>query len=206
MIRVAVIDDHPIVRDGVEALLSSQDDIAIAATGATASDALAIARSGAVDAMVLDLELPDRSALEIIGEIKHVERPPAIIIFSAYAGEERVMRAFESGADSYVLKDTPASELIDIIRSVARGGAISIPAAIAAELARASRLPRAARLTDRERQILSYVAEGLSNRSIAERAEITERTVKFHVSGILARLGAASRSEAVAIARARGLL
>lgn len=206
MIRVAVIDDHPIVRDGVEALLSSQDGITIAATGATACDALEIARSGAVDAMVLDLELPDRSALEIIGEIKHAERPPAIIIFSAYAGEERVMRAFASGADSYVLKGTPASELIDIIRSVGRGGAISIPAGIAAELARASRLPRAARLTDRERQILSYVAEGLSNRSIAERADITERTVKFHVSGILARLGAANRSEAVAIARARGLV
>ena len=205
MIRIAVVDDHPVVRDGVAANLAAHDDIEIAGTGASARDAIALAASSVADVMILDLELPDRSGLDLIAELKSLAASLRIIIFSAYAGEERVLRAFENGADSYVLKGTPSDDLVDTVRGVARGEA-RIPPDIAAQLARATRVPRGGRLTEREREILRHVSDGLSNRTIAERLGIAERTVKFHLSGILARLGAGSRSEAVAIARRSGLL
>jgi DNA-binding NarL/FixJ family response regulator len=128
-----------------------------------------------------------------------------IVVFSAYAGEERVASAFEQGVDSYVLKGTPSDELVAVIHAVADGGT-RIPPDIAAQLARAVRTPRRERITVREREILVMLAEGLSNRAAADRLGISERTVKFHVGEILARLGADNRAQAVAIAQARGLL
>ena len=204
MIRVAVVDDHPVVRDGVAANLRAED-IAIVGTGASTRDALSLAKSGSVDIMVLDLELPDGNGLEIVRELKTLAPPLRVVIFSAYAGEERVLRAFENGADSYVLKGTPSDDLADIIRALA-SGETRIPPEIAAALARATGAPRGERLTEREREILQQLGDGLSNKTIAERLNIAERTVKFHITGILGRLGASSRAEAVAIARARGLL
>ena len=204
MIRVAVVDDHPVVRDGVAANLSA-DDIAIVGTGASTRDALSLAKSGSVDIMLLDLELPDGNGLEILRELKTLAPSLRIVIFSAYAGEERVLRAFENGADSYVLKGTPSDDLAATIRALA-GGETRIPPEIAAQLARATGAPRGERLTEREREILQQLGDGLSNKTIAERLNIAERTVKFHITGILTRLGATSRAEAVAIARTRGLL
>ncbi len=205
MIRVAVVDDHPIVRDGVAANLRAAGDISIVGTGASAKDAVQLAKSGAVDVMILDLELPDRTGLEITRELKALAPSLAIVIFSAYAGEERVLRAFENGADSYVLKGTPSDELATTIRAVARGET-RIPPEIAAQLARATGVPHGERLTEREREILRHLGDGLSNRMIAERLGIAERTVKFHITGILSRLDAKNRTEAIVIARTRGLL
>jgi len=205
VIRVGIVDDHPIVRDGLAANLRAAGEIDVAAFGSSTSDALALAGSDAIDLLVLDLELGEANALDLIRELKRTRPSLAIVVFSAYAGEERVARAFENGADSYVLKGTPSDELVQTIRSVHAGRA-HIPDEIAATLARATRAPRGERLTEREREILGYVAEGLSNKAIAERAGISERTVKFHVTRILARLGTTSRSGAIALARRRGLL
>ncbi len=206
IIRVAIVDDHPIVTDGVVANLRAAAEIDVVATGASAGDATAIAASHAPDVMILDLELgAGGSGLETIAAVKSASRATRVVIFSAYAGEERVATAFERGADSYVLKGTPSDELVAVVRSVARGEPM-IPAEIAAELARAVRRPRGDRLTDREREIVALLAEGLSNRAAAERLGIAERTVKFHVAEILARLGAANRAQAVAIAKARGIV
>ena len=204
MIRVAIVDDHPVVRDGVAANVSA-DDIAIVGTGASTRDALALARSGSVDIMILDIELPDGNGLEIVRELKALAPSLRVVIFSAYAGEERVLRAFENGADSYVLKGTPSDDLAATLRALA-SGQTRIPPEIAAQLARATGTPRGERLTEREREILQQLGDGLSNRTIAERLNIAERTVKFHITSILARLGVTTRAEAVAIARARGLL
>ena len=205
MIRVAIVDDHPIVTDGVVANLSASAEIEIVATGTSADDAIAIAAAHAPDVLVLDLELGGKSGLDAIAGVKAASPRTRIVIFSAYAGEERVATAFERGADSYVLKGTSSDELVAVVRAVAAGGSL-IPPDIAAQLARAVRQPRRDRLTERERETLALLAEGLANRAIAERLGITERTVKFHVAEILARLGASNRAQAVAIAKARGIV
>ena len=205
MIRVAIVDDHPIVTDGVVANLRASADIEVVATGVSAADALAIAKAHAPDVLILDLELGGRSGLDAIPGVKGASPQSRIVIFSAYAGEERVATAFERGADSYVLKGTSSDELVAVVRAVAAGGTL-IPPEIAAQLSRAVRQPRRDRLTEREREILALLAEGLSNRAIGERLGITERTVKFHVAEILARLGASNRAQAVAIAKARGIV
>jgi DNA-binding NarL/FixJ family response regulator len=204
MIRVAIVDDHPIVTDGVVANLRAADEIEVVATGASAEDALALAAAQRPDVLILDLELGGRSGLDAIPGIKAASPATRIVVFSAYAGEERVAGAFERGADSYVLKGTSSDELVAVVRAVAAGKPL-IPGEIAAQLARAVRQPRRDRLTEREREIVGLLAAGLSNRAIGERLGITERTVKFHVGEILARLGASNRAQAVAIAKARGL-
>jgi DNA-binding NarL/FixJ family response regulator len=204
VIRVAIVDDHPIVTDGVVANLRAADEIEVVATGASAEDALALAGAQRPDVLILDLELGGRSGLDAIPGIKAASPATRIVVFSAYAGEERVASAFERGADSYVLKGTSSDELVAVVRAVAAGKPL-IPSEIAAQLARAVRQPRRDRLTEREREILGLLAAGLSNRAIGERLGITERTVKFHVGEILARLGASNRAQAVAIAKARGL-
>ena len=205
MIRVAIVDDHPIVTDGVVANLSASAEIEIVATGTTADDALTIAKVHAPDVLILDLELGRKSGLDAIPGVKAASPNTRLVIFSAYAGEERVATAFERGADSYVLKGTSSDELVAVVRAVAAGGTL-IPPEIAAQLSRAVRQPRRDRLTERERETLALLAEGLSNRAIAERLGITERTVKFHVAEILARLGASNRAQAVAIGQARGIV
>jgi DNA-binding NarL/FixJ family response regulator len=205
MIRVAIVDDHPIVTDGIVANLRAPGDIDVVATGTSAADATQIARAHAPDVLVLDLELGGSSGLDAIAAVRAASPATRVVIFSAYAGEERVATAFERGADSYVLKGTSSDELVAVIRAVAAGGTL-IPPDIAAQLARAVRQPRRDRLTAREREIVALLAEGLSNRAAAERLGIAERTVKFHVAEILARLGAANRAQAVAIAKARGML
>jgi DNA-binding NarL/FixJ family response regulator len=205
MIRVAIVDDHPVVTDGIAANLRSDPNIDIVATGATAESAVAIAREHAPDVLILDLELGGRSGLDAVAAVRAASATTRIVVFSAYAGEERVASAFERGVDSYVLKGTPSDELVAVIHAVAVGET-RIPADIAAQLARAVRTPRRERITVREREILVMLAEGLSNRAAADRLGISERTVKFHVGEILARLGAENRAQAVAIAQARGLL
>ena len=205
MIRVAIVDDHPIVADGIAANLRADPEIEIVASGASGDDAVTIARTHAPDVLILDLELGGRSGLDAVAAVRAASPSTRIVVFSAYAGEERVASAFERGVDSYVLKGTPSDELVAVIRAVAAGGT-RIPADITAQLARAVRTPRRERVTGREREILVLLAEGLSNRAAAERLGIAERTVKFHVAEILARLGAENRAQAVAIAQARGLL
>jgi DNA-binding NarL/FixJ family response regulator len=205
MIRVAIVDDHPIVTDGVVANLAASAEIEIVATGVSASDAVSISTAHSPDVLILDLELGGKSGLDAIPGVKAASPRTRIVIFSAYAGEERVAIAFERGADSYVLKGTSSDELVAVVRAVAAGGTL-IPPEIAAQLARAVRQPRRDRLTEREREILALLAEGLANRAIGERLGITERTVKFHVAEILARLGASNRAQAVVIAKARGIV
>ncbi len=204
MIRVAIVDDHPVVTAGVVANLRAAGDIDVVATGASAGDALDIAAAQRPDVLILDLELGSRSGLDAIAGVKTASPRTRVVVFSAYAGEERVATAFERGADSYVLKGTSSDDLVAVVRAVARGETM-IPAEIAGQLARAVGQPRRDRLTPREREILALLAEGLSNRAAGERLGITERTVKFHVAEILARLGASNRAQAVAIAKARGI-
>ncbi len=204
-IRVAVVDDHPIVRDGIVANLQDASDIAVAGSAGSAAEALALVRRERPDLVLLDLELPDRSGLELIPELKAALPELRIVVFSAYGGEERVAAALSRGADSYVLKGTPSDELLATIRS-AVAGQPRLGAEVAAQLLRSLHTPRHLRITPREREVLALIEEGLSNKAIAGRLNVAERTVRFHVGEILDRLGAENRAQAVALAKQRGLL
>jgi DNA-binding NarL/FixJ family response regulator len=205
VIRVAVVDDHPIVRDGIVASLEDADGLVVVASVADAASGLAAVAREQPDVVVLDLELPDRNGVELIADLKARAPRVRVVVFTAYAGEERVAAAVSAGADSYVLKGASGDELIATVRAVAAGESRMVPE-IAQALLRAVRTPRAMRLTEREREILALIADGLSNRAIGERLNVAERTVKYHVGEILARLGARNRAQAVALARSRGLL
>jgi len=204
VIRVAIVDDHPIVRDGIVAIFADGDIDVVGAVG-SAAEALPLIEGTHPDVAVVDLELPDASGEELIAALRRLDRAPYVVVFSAYAGEERVERVFSAGATSYVRKGTPSNELLAVVRAAARGEA-RLPSDIAAQLVNVMRAPRASRLTARERDILRLVASGRTNKAIAATLNISERTVKFHIGEILARLGASNRAQAVDIARESGVL
>ena len=204
MIRVALVDDHPIVLDGIALNLEDAGDVLVVSRSATAEEAQADLAAQTPDVLVLDLELPDRSGIDLLRDVKRNYPNTGVVVFTAYGGRERISRALETGADSYVLKGTSSSELLTAIRAVAKGEHY-LPSAIASELVGTIRQAGRERLTEREREIVRLLARGLSNKAIADELHITERTVKFHVSEILARLGASNRSHAVSVARELGL-
>jgi DNA-binding NarL/FixJ family response regulator len=204
VIRVAIVDDHPIVRDGIVATFADGDIDVVGAVG-SAAEALPLIEGTHPDVAVVDLELPDASGEELIAALRRLERAPYVVVFSAYAGEERVERVFSAGATSYVRKGTPSDELLAVVRAAARGEA-RLPSDIAAQFVNIMRAPRASRLTARERDILRLVASDRTNKAIAATLNISERTVKFHIGEILARLGASNRAQAVDIARENGVL
>lgn len=196
MITVAIVDDHPIVRDGIRSILETQSDLRVLASVAHDRD---IPSDDAM-ILVLDWELAGGE-----GGVPTIERlrkrlPHArILVFSAYAQADRVRAALAAGAAGYVLKGSPADELISAIRSIAEGGSY-----LGSGISRPGH--RFDRLTTRELEVLRHVARGLSNHEIAEALHVTERTVKFHLSSVFARLSAKRRSQAIAIAKERGLL
>jgi DNA-binding NarL/FixJ family response regulator len=201
--RIVLVDDHPVVRDGIRAAIEDAGSLHVIAQGATAADALAIVAREKPDVIVLDLELPDRSGLDIIALIA-ATGTTSVVVFTAYAGDDRVRRAFEAGTSSYVLKGSRSEDLLAAIAAAAEGKTWISPG-IATDMANALRRDRP-RLTEREREILQLVAQGLSNKRIAQRLSITERTVKFHVAAIFGRLGARNRAQAISLAQERGLL
>lgn len=204
MIRVAIVDDHPVVREGIAANLSASGRIEV--SGAVGSLAEALALTVAPDVVVLDAELAGDDGIAAIPALKAAHAGARVVVFTAHAGEERIALAFARGADSYVLKGTPSAELIETIVAVA-DGRTRLSREVESQLAlSAVRQARGEHLTRREREILALVADGLANRDIAARLNIAERTVKFHLTAILARLGAKNRSQALAVARSRGLL
>jgi DNA-binding NarL/FixJ family response regulator len=194
-LRVAVIDDHPIVRDGIVAVIGTQADMRVAGAAQSVGEL-----KTAAQVIVLDWELPELQGARAIAALRERFSGAAIVIFSAYAGEERVRAAVDAGALGYVLKGSPASELLDAIRAAAHGR-ITFGHGAEPPLSRA-----ADSLTAREAEVLRLVANGLSNAQIAAELQISERTVKFHISSLFARLGAKRRTQALAIARERGLL
>ncbi|HEV7178698.1 MAG TPA: response regulator transcription factor [Candidatus Baltobacteraceae bacterium] len=204
MIRVVLVDDHPIVLDGIALNLEDAGGVTVVGRASNAHDALAIVREARPDVVVLDLELPGRGGVDVLRDLKGASPSLRIVVFTAYGGRERIAGVLESGADSYVLKGTSSEELVTAIHAAAKGEHY-LPNAVASELIGALREPGRERLTQRERQIVRLLALGRSNKEIGDELRITERTVKYHVSEILARLGASNRAHAVTIARELGL-
>jgi DNA-binding NarL/FixJ family response regulator len=195
-ITVAVIDDHPIVRDGIVAVIGTQPDMRVVQAASSVAELTTPAR-----AIVLDWEIPDVQGARAIAALRERFAQAAVIVFSAYGGTERVRGAIDAGARAYILKGSPADELLNAIRTGVAGGVV-FGRGIEPPFVRAN----GDTPTARETEVLELLAQGYSNAQIAERLRISERTVKFHITSLFARLGAKRRTEAVAIARERGLL
>jgi DNA-binding NarL/FixJ family response regulator len=206
VIRIAVVDDHPIVRQGLVSALDDEQDFEVVGSAADAGEALALVRRYQPDVMLLDLELPDRSGVQAIPDLLAAGRTLKVLVFTAYDTDERVLRAIEAGAKGYLLKGATIVELALAIRAVAAGESALAPR-VAAKLVAAMRSPReGGRLTVRERQVLNLIAQGLASKQIALSLGISERTVKFHTTSLLRKLNADNRAQAVALAAQRGLL
>jgi DNA-binding NarL/FixJ family response regulator len=211
VIRVLLADDHPIVREGLSAVLSAQPDLTIVGAAESAAEAVRLAHDLRPDILLLDLSLPDGSGADVVlpllADLPHLK----ILLFTAYDADERILTAVRAGAQGYLLKGASGDEIARAVRAVHAGGSYFAPGAAASLLASLSghistAATRGEALTDRERDVLRLVAAGLPNKQIARQLGITERTVKFHLSSILRKLDAASRAQAAVIAIQRGLV
>ncbi len=206
MIRLAVVDDHPIVRQGLVASLEDEADFEVLGAAGSAEEALPLIGRLRPEVVLLDLELPGMSGVDAIPRLLEASPATAVLVFTAYDTDERVVGAIRAGAKGYLLKGATTAEIVRAIRTVAAGGSALEPR-VAAKLLAAMRQPRGAGpLTTREREVLRLVAEGLPGKQIARALGISERTVKFHTAALLRKLGADNRAQAVAVAAQRGLL
>lgn len=188
VIRVAVVDDHPIVLQGLETALATVDDIAIVARGGTLADAREICARADVDVLLLDIRLPDGNGLELLGDVSRRGRP-ATLILSSFRSRQYVAASLRFGANGFLLKTTPLAEVIKAIRSVAAGGT-----AFTNEQIREGQSGFVA-LTDREREIVRLVLEGRSNDEIAVVLKTSRKTVEYHLSRLYERFGIMTRVE-----------
>lgn len=206
MIRILICDDHPVVREGLVAILETQPDFQIVGVASDGHQAVALAQALQPDVILLDLEMPGLDGLEALRAI-HVGNPAArVIVFTAYDTDGRILGAIQAGARGYLLKGAPREELFHAVRVVHAGGSLLEPEVASRLIRRASQMPLPEPLTERETEVLRLMAQGLQNKEIASRLIISERTVKFHVSAILAKLGAGNRTEAVALAHQLSLV
>lgn len=206
MIRVLVVDDHPVVREGLVAILEDEPDLKIVGAVGSAEEAIATASRTRPEVILLDLELPGMSGVEAISHLAEAAPQARVIVLTAYDTDERVLGAIDVGAKGYLLKGVPADEIMRAIREVHAGGSHLAARVASKVLARVRNPRRSTLLSARERAVLRLVADGLTSKHIARRLSITERTVKFHIASIFNKLGADNRAQAVAEASRRGLI
>lgn len=208
MIRILVVDDHPVVRQGLVAVLEDQPDFTVVGAAGSAEEGIALAGSLSPDAVLLDLELPGINGVEAIPQIALAAPEARVLVFTAYDTEERVLGALRSGAKGYLLKGAAAEEIARAIRTIHSGGSYLEPRVAATVLAevRSPQRPPEVTLSKRELEVLRLVAEGLSNKQIARSLAIAEPTVKFHLTSIFNKLGVFNRAQAAALAVQRGIV
>jgi len=208
-IRIAVADDHPVVRDGLVAMLETQSDFKIVGSAGNGHEALALVQSKSPDVLLLDLEMPALDGVGVLQALRSSGSAVRVIVFTVFDTDERIITAVEAGAAGYLLKGAPRADLFAAVRVVAGGGSLLAPLAASAVLRRVrGEAPSEDRpsLTPREQSVLEHLARGLANKQIAAQLGIAERTVKFHVSAVFAKLGASNRTEAVTRAAQAGLI
>ena len=201
-IRVFSVDDHPLLRQGIAAIINSQPDMLLVAEASSGSEGIQKFREHQPDVTLMDLRLPDMSGIDTMIAIRTEFSGARIIMLTTFEGDVEIQRALEAGARGYMLKSMPPKDLVEVIRQV-HAGKKRVPAELAAQLA--EHLSDEA-LTEREVDVLRHVAGGNRNRDIAEQLFISEETVKVHVKHIMEKLGATDRTQAVAIAVRRGII
>ena len=203
-IRVYLLDDHEVVRQGLRALLESSGDIEVVGESGSALDASHRIPALRPDVAVLDARLPDGSGIEVCRTVRAVDPSISALILTSYDDDEALFAAIMAGAAGYVLKEIKGSDLVSAIRQVAAGNSLIDPTLTARVLERVrnppTTAPELAELTEQELKLLAYIAEGLTNRQIGERMYLAEKTVKNYVSSILAKLGLERRTQAAVLA------
>lgn len=202
LIRILAVDDHPMLREGIAALLASQSDMKLVGEASTGREALEQFRKHRPDLTLMDLQMPDMDGIQAMVAICSEFPEARIIVLTTYKGDVQVLRALKAGARAYLLKGLLRKELLDTIRAV-HAGQKRIPPGVAAELADHA-IDDA--LTSREIDVLRLIAGGNANKMIGDQLSITEETVKGHVKNILSKLGANDRTHAVTIALKRGII
>ncbi len=196
MIRVLIADDHGVIRDGLGRLIDALEDIELVGVAADGEDAVARCRESSPDVVLMDLEMPRLDGIEATRQITAEHPATAVLVLTSFSDRPRILGALEAGACGYLLKDAASAEVADGIRAAARGESPLDPRAARTVLdARAEPDPLEA-LSDRERQVLALLVEGLPNKLIARRLEITEKTVKSHLTSVFRQIGVTDRTQA----------
>ena len=202
LIRVLIVDDHPLLRDGIAALVNAESDMKLVAEASNGKEAVEKFRLHRPDVTLMDIQMPGVNGIEAISQIQSECADARIIVLTTYTGDVQVVRARPAGARAYILKVYAHRELLDTIRNV-HAGKKCIPPEIAAELAQHAADDD---LTTREVEVLRLIAAGNANKQIADQLSIGEATVKSHVTNILSKLGASDRTHAVTIGLKRGII
>ncbi|MBC7869362.1 MAG: response regulator transcription factor, partial [Chitinophagaceae bacterium] len=208
-IRILIADDHPIVREGLVMMLGTQPDFVVVGEAANGVEVIEIGSALQPDVILLDLEMPLMDGLETIRRLRELCPNVRVLVFTAFDTDDRIVGAVQAGAKGYLLKGAPRAEIFNAIRVVAAGGSLLQPIVASRLMQHITNLRDeipSEPLTERETEVLQLLAQGKTNREIATALVITERTVKFHISSILAKLGAGNRTEAVTLAVQRGLV
>lgn len=205
IIRILLVDDHPVVRAGLSGLLSSQPDFEVVGEASNGLEALNLLEKQETDVVLMDLRMPQMDGVSAIRQIRAHFPKAQVLVLTTYDTDSEIVRAVEAGATGYLLKDVPREELFRAVRLCARGEAVLSPP-IAARLLGRMRGPAEENLSVRELEVLSLVAKGFSNKEIARKLKISEATVKTHLLHAFGKLGVDDRTAAVTVALERGIL
>lgn len=195
MIRVLIVDDHAVVRAGLQQLLATTDDIELVGATSDGAEAVALAQELRPDVILMDLSMPRLDGITATKRILAAAPGARVLVLTSFSEQRRIVEAIQAGAEGYLLKHAAPEEILSAIRAVSEGGLPLDPMAARA-LLNARAAPAAVPLTEREREVLLLVREGLSNKLIARRLDISERTVKAHLGSIFQRLGVTDRTQA----------
>lgn len=202
-IRILVVDDHPLLREGLIALLESSVDMLLVGEAGDGLDAVARYLEHRPDIVLMDLQMPRMDGIEAIARIRAADPGARIIVLTTYSGDARAVKALQAGVSAYLLKDTLRHDLLSTIRLVREGKRVPLPVEVAANIA--AHVTHDA-LSLREIEVVTLVAAGLSNKRIGERLAISEQTVKAHMKNAMAKLGASDRTHAVTLSLQRGII
>lgn len=204
-IRLLIVDDHPIVRDGLRGVFADDPDFVVAGEAGDGAEAVALAGHLRVDVVLMDLRMPTMSGVEAIRLLRQTVPATRVLVLTTFDTDSDVLPAIEAGATSYLLKDAPRDELIRAVRAASRGETVLSPS-VAGRLLGQVRKPANDALSEREREVLTLIANGATNREAAGRLFVSEATIKTHLLHIYEKLGVRDRAAAVGEAYRRGLL
>jgi DNA-binding NarL/FixJ family response regulator len=205
MIRILLVDDHPVVRHGLRGMLDAEPDLSVVGEASSGTAGVAAARELTPDIVLMDLRMPDGDGVQATGQILAALPTARVVVLTTYETDRDILRAIEAGASGYLLKDASPAELADAVRAAARGETVLAPS-VASTLVRQVRAPAPPALSAREVQVLRLVAQGRTNAEIGKELFISEATVKTHLLRVFNKLDVADRTAAVTTAMSHGLL